>query len=499
MSKKKNNSAFLDSDADGLSDEEEKNLGTNPNSADTDNDQLGDFQEVYIYGTNPNDPDTDKDGIPDGEEVKHGLNPRGKGKLRDFFIPNKGNNYHPHALRPKRVLFHAGSVLAVKALVVAFMLSMPVTAWLTPDVLLEQQQRIIELTNAMRQNLDIPALKENLTLNQAAFLKVQDMLIGQYFAHMSPSHKGLSYFLGQARYPYYMAGENLAMGFVDAEAVVNSWAKSPTHYANLVDPEYTNIGIGMKSGLFNNHDTTLVAQYFGASLAHAESPVSTFVEQNSSEAVDEAVAVDEPVYDEPNDSIMSSPSENSVLGESLEFPFSEEALEIDPLLSLVQVIDNGEKEGTLVQAEIRVKGAISADLVFNNNKISLAKDSEDQTLWTGSTLVFETDENQIFNPVVLPSVIAKDISGAEETTDIQWKSIVPVKPSLTEQYFFMKQANSGAARRLMMISSWYFKILLGLAIVSLLMMVLIEIKKQHPKHIAFSLGAILIIVAVIVV
>ncbi|PJC40317.1 MAG: hypothetical protein CO042_04430, partial [Parcubacteria group bacterium CG_4_9_14_0_2_um_filter_41_8] len=216
MSKKKNNSAFLDSDADGLSDEEEKNLGTNPNSADTDNDQLGDFQEVYIYGTNPNDPDTDKDGIPDGEEVKHGLNPRGKGKLRDFFIPNKGNNYHPHALRPKRVLFHAGSVLAVKALVVAFMLSMPVTAWLTPDVLLEQQQRIIELTNAMRQNLDIPALKENLTLNQAAFLKVQDMLIGQYFAHMSPSHKGLSYFLGQARYPYYMAGENLAMGFVDA-------------------------------------------------------------------------------------------------------------------------------------------------------------------------------------------------------------------------------------------------------------------------------------------
>jgi len=74
----------IDSDQDGLTDEEEKSLGTNPNSPDSDNDGLFDREEVKVYGTDPLNPDTDGDGYKDGDEVKNGYNPKGPGKLYEI-------------------------------------------------------------------------------------------------------------------------------------------------------------------------------------------------------------------------------------------------------------------------------------------------------------------------------------------------------------------------------------------------------------------------------
>jgi len=65
----------LDTDADGLTDVEEKQLKTKIDNPDTDNDGLSDRLEVKVYFTNPLDADTDKDGLSDGEEVKRGLDP----------------------------------------------------------------------------------------------------------------------------------------------------------------------------------------------------------------------------------------------------------------------------------------------------------------------------------------------------------------------------------------------------------------------------------------
>lgn len=51
--------ALTDADGDGLSDEEEAALGTDPAKADTDGDSLRDGDEVRIYCTDPKDPSTD--------------------------------------------------------------------------------------------------------------------------------------------------------------------------------------------------------------------------------------------------------------------------------------------------------------------------------------------------------------------------------------------------------------------------------------------------------
>lgn len=74
----------MDSDRDGLSDEEEKVLKTNINKYDTDKDGLSDYDEVKIYGTDPVMSDSDGDGYLDGDEIKNGYNPLGDGQLLNF-------------------------------------------------------------------------------------------------------------------------------------------------------------------------------------------------------------------------------------------------------------------------------------------------------------------------------------------------------------------------------------------------------------------------------
>lgn len=75
---------ILDSDKDGLTDDEERTYGTDINEPDSDGDGLFDKEEVKVYLTNPLDPDTDQDGYLDGAEVKSGYNPNGAGKLLDM-------------------------------------------------------------------------------------------------------------------------------------------------------------------------------------------------------------------------------------------------------------------------------------------------------------------------------------------------------------------------------------------------------------------------------
>jgi hypothetical protein len=61
---------LVDTDTDGLTDEEELQLGTNPNDDDTDGDGLEDYDELFAHRTDPLLADTDGDGLTDFEEIQ---------------------------------------------------------------------------------------------------------------------------------------------------------------------------------------------------------------------------------------------------------------------------------------------------------------------------------------------------------------------------------------------------------------------------------------------
>lgn len=67
--------ADADCDSDGLSNSYEIELGSDPCSENSDEDDLNDYDEVYIYGTDPAKTDTDDDAISDSSEIKLGLDP----------------------------------------------------------------------------------------------------------------------------------------------------------------------------------------------------------------------------------------------------------------------------------------------------------------------------------------------------------------------------------------------------------------------------------------
>ncbi|KJU86051.1 hypothetical protein MBAV_001754, partial [Candidatus Magnetobacterium bavaricum] len=63
-----------DRDGDGLTDDEEKSLGTDPNKSDTDGDGLSDSEEM-AYGTDSLKADTDGDGYSDYDEIRQNSDP----------------------------------------------------------------------------------------------------------------------------------------------------------------------------------------------------------------------------------------------------------------------------------------------------------------------------------------------------------------------------------------------------------------------------------------
>ncbi len=65
-----------DTDGEGLYDDEEETLGTDPNNPDTDSDGLNDFEEVRVYSSDPKKPDTDGDNLTDFDEIRvHNTSP----------------------------------------------------------------------------------------------------------------------------------------------------------------------------------------------------------------------------------------------------------------------------------------------------------------------------------------------------------------------------------------------------------------------------------------
>lgn len=108
-------------------------------------------------------------------------------------------------------------------------------------------EQIVAQTNVQRQQKDETTLVENPQLASAAQAKASDMVARNYWSHTTPDGKSPWSFLDGAGYSYQLAGENLAYGFDNPDAVVNGWMQSPEHRANILNQDFSQIGIGVAS------------------------------------------------------------------------------------------------------------------------------------------------------------------------------------------------------------------------------------------------------------
>ncbi len=180
-------------------------------------------------------------------------------RLYDSIIPHTGNQGHPHVIHPLSLVIVG--VIGIAMIVGVFSLTGDGNrSHLRADV---YASLLVDLTNQDRSENKLALLTKSDLLTRAAQLKADDMAAKGYFAHVSPEGYNSWHWFNRAGYSFVYAGENLAVDFTESRDVADAWMKSPTHRANIVNPNFTQIGIATAEGVYQGKPTTFVVQMFG--------------------------------------------------------------------------------------------------------------------------------------------------------------------------------------------------------------------------------------------
>ena len=104
--------------------------------------------------------------------------------------------------------------------------------------------QVLNLVNKHRRENGLKELTLNSNLSNVAQIKANDMKSNNYFSHTSPTYGSPFDMIKQFGISYKTAGENIAKGQKTPEAVVNAWMNSEGHRANILNSNYTQMGLG---------------------------------------------------------------------------------------------------------------------------------------------------------------------------------------------------------------------------------------------------------------
>jgi uncharacterized protein YkwD len=116
------------------------------------------------------------------------------------------------------------------------------------------RERVVELVNQARSRsrrcgkerfAAVPPLRASRQLDEAAFRHARDMAHKGFFDHRAPDGSQPWDRVRRAGYRPRISGENIAYGPESAEEVVEGWLDSPGHCANIMEPRFKEIGVGV--------------------------------------------------------------------------------------------------------------------------------------------------------------------------------------------------------------------------------------------------------------
>ena len=106
-------------------------------------------------------------------------------------------------------------------------------------------QQVVDITNVRRSEHGLPALGVNGLLANAAQAHSADQAAANTMSHIGTDGSNPGDRITRAGYRFSAWGENVAAGYGDAASVMNGWMNSSGHRANILNGNFTEIGIGL--------------------------------------------------------------------------------------------------------------------------------------------------------------------------------------------------------------------------------------------------------------
>jgi len=103
-------------------------------------------------------------------------------------------------------------------------------------------KEILNLVNAERSKAGLSPVTLHNSASKAAQVRAQE--IQTSFSHTRPGGGSAASALNEAGVSYHGFGENIAYGQNSAEEVMREWMNSPGHRANILNGNFTSLGVG---------------------------------------------------------------------------------------------------------------------------------------------------------------------------------------------------------------------------------------------------------------
>ena len=110
------------------------------------------------------------------------------------------------------------------------------------------KKEVLNLVNKERAAQGLKPLTLNKELSRVATLKSKDMNDKNYFDHTSPTYGSPFDMMKTFNISYKAAGENIAMGQRTPSEVMTDWMNSSGHRANILNSNFTELGVGIYKG-----------------------------------------------------------------------------------------------------------------------------------------------------------------------------------------------------------------------------------------------------------
>ena len=88
-----------------------------------------------------------------------------------------------------------------------------------------------------------PPVQWNAQLEAAAYSHSADMYQKGYFSHSAPDGSRAGARIEREGYAWKAYGENIGTGYKTEKAVVEGWLQSPAHCKNIMNRQYTEMGV----------------------------------------------------------------------------------------------------------------------------------------------------------------------------------------------------------------------------------------------------------------